>query len=155
MTTSATDAPSEKADAASTKASRKDHEAQTVALYLRGATAEEIATAVGLPSGRGALRAAERAVAQSIRTPSEISRAVDVARANVAITALWPRVEAGQPEAALALASLLAVRAQLLGLTEGPLASSADDATVATAKPTRTRRPAAKPADADQLPIQA
>ncbi len=138
------------------KAPRPDVEGQAAALYLRGASGEEIAAAVGMKS-RAGTRAAERGMARALQAPPEASRALDVSRANAAIAALWPRVEAGQPEAASALAALLTVRAQLLGLTGGPAQedASAAEGAVAEPAPKSGGRSRGKSSDSDQLSLDA
>lgn len=103
---------------------RRAADAQAAALLLKGNSGEEIAAAIGLGTPREALKSASRGLAQTSGMPTSTSRALDVARTNVAIAALWPRVEAGQPDAAAALAALLDVRMRLLGLTD----ASAPDA---------------------------
>lgn len=98
------------------RAARLEVEGKAAALRLAGASGQEIANALSLATARAGLRAAERGILQALDATAEDERAMDAMRANIAIEAIWPKVEGGDVAAAAALANLLAVRTQLLGL---------------------------------------
>jgi hypothetical protein len=108
-------------DSETTPPSRRDIEAHATALRVAGASPAEIANSLDLATPRIAAKTAERGLARALAGTAAENRALDVTRADIAIAALWPKVEGGDPAAASALAALLDVRSRLLGLVEPPV----------------------------------
>jgi hypothetical protein len=89
---------------------------QALELRMAGITFPEIARALGYADASGAHRAVWRALDRLVREPADELRALQHARIEAAIRAIWPRVLRGDDRAILSLTRLLTREARLMGL---------------------------------------
>lgn len=93
-------------------------ERQRRALQLRkqGMEYSEIAAALGYASGSGAHAAVRGALKKTLQEPADELRAIENARLDAMLAALWPAIERGDPKAIAAGVKLSERRAKLNGL---------------------------------------
>lgn len=128
-------------------ADRRAADAQAAALRARGMSTEDIAQALGMSSPNHAAKAAGRGLKRALDGSVSDNRSLDATRIDLAIAAIWPRIEAGQSEAVSALASLIALRIELLG--HGQSYGTTADSETEAPKRSRSRSRSSSSAEGD------
>lgn len=93
-------------------------ERQRLALEMRiaGHTFEAIAIELGYSHARGAKKAVDAGLRKTLQEPADQLRDLEVARMDVMLNSIWPRVLKGEPRAIEVAIKVLERRARLLGL---------------------------------------
>lgn len=93
-------------------------EKQRRALELRkaGKSYGEIARAVGYKGASGAHAAVRLALKKTLQEPADELRKLEIARLDAMLSAVWPRVEMGDPRAVEVALKIEERRSRLLGL---------------------------------------
>ena len=94
------------------------HDRHLRALELRkaGATYQQIADELGYSGPRGAHKAVASALKATLKEPADEVRALELARLDAALLAIWQRVRRGDEKAIDRLLSIMKRRMDLLGL---------------------------------------
>jgi len=110
-------------------------ERQRRALELRisGATYVEIADALGYGGPSSAHKAVKTALRKTLQEPADDLREIEVARMDVMLQSLWPKVLAGSARSVEVAIKVLERRAKLLGL-DAPLKFSVEQIIAETAE---------------------
>jgi transcriptional regulator len=95
-------------------------EKQLQALKLRkqGVSYADIAKQVGYKSGSGAHAAVSKALKKTLQEPADDLRKIENERLDAMLSALWTKIEAGNPQAVIAGIKISERRAKLNGLDE-------------------------------------
>ena len=90
------------------------------ALELRrqGKSYVQIAKELGYSSGSGAHGAVKKALRKALKEPADELRALENARLDAMLIALWPEIEKGDPKSIMAGVRISERRAKLNGLDE-------------------------------------
>lgn len=91
---------------------------QALQLRKQGVSYAEIARQVGYRSGSGAHAAVRKALKKTLQEPADDLRKMENERLDAMLSALWDKIEKGDPQAIMAGIKISERRAKLNGLDE-------------------------------------